>query len=110
MCVCVLGVVFCRRDIYRKAPVLLTDLHTVCVCTLARRWSGQKNHLFTEGETSVRVCMHVRVCVFSEGVTGAQVSERASVRCSNLHTYTQTHVLLHPTGTGSGVCVCAYDS
>lgn len=54
----------------------------------------------------VHACVSVYVCVFAEGVTGAQVSECVSVLCSNLHTYTQTHVLLHPSGTGSGVCVC----
>lgn len=51
-------------------------------------------------------CACVHACVFAEGVTGAQMSECVSVRRRNLHTYTQTHVLLHPTGTGSDVCVC----
>jgi len=54
------------------------------------------------------VCVCARVCVCREGVTGAQMSECVSVRCRNRHTYIQTHVLLHPTGTGSDVC--AYDS
>ncbi len=63
MCVCVGCGVLQERYLQENTGLIDRLTYSMCVCTLARRWSGQKHHLFTEGETSVRVCMHVRVCV-----------------------------------------------
>lgn len=92
MCVCVrvgCGVLqeVMLTDIYRKAPALLTHLH-MCVCTLARRWSGQKHHLFAEGVASVRVC--TRVCLQREWP--APKCPSASVSDVEISTHTLKHM------------------